>query len=36
MKERIILVMMKLEVKPKYKGDKKCIEEGLKKMVTLV
>ena len=36
MKERMLLVTMKLEVKPKYKDDKKCIDEGLEKIVILV
>ena len=36
MKERILLVTMKLGAKLKYKNDEKCIKEGLEKMVILV
>ena len=35
-KERILLVIMKLGVKLKYKDDKKYIEEELEKTVALV
>ena len=35
-KERMLLVIIKLGAKPKYKNDKKYIKEGLEKIVTLV